>query len=97
MTGRLVMTFEKRPFRLSEASLLSFVAERDNSCQLKLIFFHFSKGHCQGLRGLASHPSSQTFITGGSDKTVQLWNAADRRTVWKNNKLVSFAPKWELF
>lgn len=60
------------------------------SCQFKLNFlFHFSKGHCQGLRGLATHPSSQTFISGGSDKTVQLWNAADRRTVWTNNKLVS--------
>ncbi|XP_073239257.1 echinoderm microtubule-associated protein-like 2 [Porites lutea] len=47
------------------------------------------EGHFQGLRGLATHPSSQTFITGGSDKTVQLWNAADRRAVWTNNKLGS--------
>lgn len=32
----------KSALRLSEASLLSFVTERDNSCQLKLSFFSIS-------------------------------------------------------
>ena len=29
------------------------------------------------------------FVTAGNDKIVRLWNAADRRVVWTNNKLVS--------
>ena len=54
------------------------------------------KGHCQDLRGLAAHPSSPTFVTGGSDKVVRLWHADQHRVVWTNNKLVSvrlFVPK----
>lgn len=47
------------------------------------------EGHCQSLQGLATHPSSQMFVTGGSDKIVRLWNAADRRVAWTNNKLGS--------
>lgn len=27
------------------------------------------------------------FVTGGSDKTVRLWNAVEHRVVWTNNKL----------
>ena len=29
------------------------------------------------------------FVTAGNDKIVRLWNAADRRAMWTNNKLVS--------
>ncbi|XP_078356309.1 echinoderm microtubule-associated protein-like 2 isoform X2 [Oculina patagonica] len=47
------------------------------------------EGHCQDLRGLATHPSSPMFVTAGSDKIVRLWNAAERRVVWTNNKLAS--------
>jgi len=47
------------------------------------------QGHCQDLRGLAAHPSSPMFVTGGSDKVVRLWNAADCCVVWTNSKLGS--------
>lgn len=47
------------------------------------------EGHCQDLRGLAAHPSFPMFVTAGNDKIVRLWNAADRRVVWTNNKLAS--------
>lgn len=47
------------------------------------------EGHCQDLRGLATHPSSPLFVTAGSDKIVRLWNAAERRVLWSNNKLTS--------
>lgn len=47
------------------------------------------QGHCQDLRGLAAHPSSPTFVTGGSDKVVRLWHADQHRVVWTNNKLGS--------
>lgn len=47
------------------------------------------EGHCQDLRGLATHPSSPLFVTAGSDKILRLWNAAERRVMWSNNKFTS--------
>lgn len=47
------------------------------------------QGHCQDLRGLAAHPTSPMFVTGGSDKAVRLWNADHHKVIWTNNKLGS--------
>lgn len=40
------------------------------------------QGHTDELWGLASHPSSQMFLTCAQDRLVCLWNAVDHSLQW---------------
>ncbi|VEL34610.1 unnamed protein product [Protopolystoma xenopodis] len=40
------------------------------------------QGHTDELWGLAVHPVTHQFLSGGRDKTIFLWDALSRRVIW---------------